>query len=286
MTENKFIFYTYTLAFGIPSPKIYAIYDPHLSSINGFTIIKTIDQLIDFISQSDITQFVIKPVEGTRGQSVLILLFDKERTEFRFSSGEPLTTDYIANVLQGYNYRGTSQSSFLVQERLTPHESTLELSEYVPFSYRALTLLDESDNPHIISIYGKSATGKNVTDNRHAEGLVCLLDDTGLCYGARRSDLGEIFDRHPTDGFMLKGWRPPFYNQVCELALRLAKTFFLVRCVAWDITVAKNGVYVIEGNNPWNKAIQRVYDKGLYSGAFGEEARKAIENGPSNSPWW
>ena len=62
LTENKLFFYTYAVAFGIPTPKIYAIYDPHLPNMNGFTIIKTIDQLTDFLSQKNIRELVIKPV--------------------------------------------------------------------------------------------------------------------------------------------------------------------------------------------------------------------------------
>lgn len=180
-----------------------------------------------------------------------------------------------------------TQSTFLIQERLAPHESTLELSKYVPFSYRVLTLLDESNKPHIISVYGKSAVGNNVRDNISSGGIACLLDDTGLCYGVvDRESVSRIIDSHPTTGFILKGWKPPYYEEICELALRMSKTFFLVRCIAWDIVVAKSGVYVIEGNNPWNKNIQRVYDRGLWSGVFAEEAGRVIVNRPPKSPWW
>ncbi len=231
---------------------------------------------------------MIKPVEGTKGQSILVLIFDKTRGEFCSVSGEPVSVNTISNVLKGYNYRETTQSSFLVQERLTPHESTLEQNKYVPFSYRVLTLLDESNTPHIIEVYAKSAVGNMDTDNRLSGGLFLLLDHAGLCYGARTSqDSGfKIIDHHPTSGFMLKGWKVPFYKEVCELALRLAKAFFMIRCVAWDIIVAKSGVYVIEGNNPWSSGIQAVYERGLWNGVFGEEAGRAIENGPSRSPWW
>ena len=56
--------------------------------------------------------------------------------------------------------------------------------------------------------------------------------------------------------------------------------------MAWDIIVAKQGVYVIEGNNPWNVDVQEVYDKGLWSDIFAKEAGNAIQNGPAKSPWW
>jgi len=287
ITENKLIFYTHTMAFGIPTPKIYAVYDPNLPRINGFTIINTMDHLIDFISRNNITQFVIKPVEGTRGKSILVLLFDKKTEGFRSVSGEAASVTSIAKVLEGYNHRGTMQSCFLLQERLTPHESTLHLSEYVPFSYRVVTLLDESNKPHIIALHGKSAVGNNTSDNREAGGLTCLFDDTGVCYGASSQESGfNVTERHPTNGFMLKGWKAPFYKDVCELALRLSKTFFLARCVGWDIVVSNSGLYVIEGNNPWSLKQQEVYYRGLWTGVFAKEAGRAIKNGPSKSPWW
>lgn len=287
ITENKLIFYMYCVALGIPTPKIYAIYDPHMPNINGFTVIKTIDQLIDFISRQNIAEFLIKPVEGTRGNSILVLCFDKKKRRFRSASDETVSVTSISKLLEGYKYRGTTQSGFLIQERLTPHESTIELSPYVPFSYRVLTILDGSNKPHIIEVYGKTAVNNYVTDNRAAGGLTILFDDTGLCYGARSKESAfNIIERHPTNGFMLNGWKAPFYNDVCDLALKISKAFFFARCVAWDIIVAKSGVYVIEGNNPWNVGQQKVYYRGLWSGVFSREAAKAIENAPPKSPWW
>lgn len=106
LTENKLIFHTYSIAHGIPTPEIYAIYDPHLRSVNGLTTVRTVDQLVDFISRRDISQFVIKPVEGTRGQSVLALFYDKKSGEFRSVSGELISMECIGKVLEGYNYRG------------------------------------------------------------------------------------------------------------------------------------------------------------------------------------
>ena len=71
----------------------------------------------------------------------------------------------------------------------------------------------------------------------------------------------NIIEHHPTSGLLLKGLKAPFFKEVCELAVQLSRTFYLIRCVAWDIIVAKQGVYVIEGNNPWNVDVQEVYDK-------------------------
>jgi hypothetical protein len=84
----------------------------------------------------------------------------------------------------------------------------------------------------------------------------------------------------------VKGLEDPFCKEVYGLALRLANAFFLVRCMAWDIVVAKSRVHVIEGNNPWNRDIQEVYDRGLWSGVFAKEAARTIINGPPKSSWW
>ena len=287
LTENKLVFYTYCKSMDVPTPEIYAIFDPNMPDIDDFPTLGTVDQLTEFVSTNDISEFVLKPVEGTRGQSILVVLFNKDKGEFQTVTGEKLGRDQIKNVLEAYNYRDSSQSGFMVQERLTPHSSTLDLSKYVPFSYRILTILDGSGQPHIIEVYGKCAVGDSDTDNWEGGGLALRLDQNGVCFGANEKGYGlDPRETHPTHGFKFIGWQAPFYKEVCEVGIKAAKAFFYVRCVAWDIIVAESGVYVIEGNNPWSVLQQEAYYRGLWQGVFGEEAGKAIKNGPVKSPWW
>jgi hypothetical protein len=288
LTENKYIFYSYCRTLGLPTPEILGIFDPRLPAYNGNEVIRSIDDLKGFLSERNICEFVVKPAEGTRGQSIVVIRFSQEEGAFSRISGEKVDDAFVRQALGGYAYRETLQSTFLIQERLRPHPCTFVLSENVPFSYRVLTILGERNEPEIIEVYAKAAVGTSDTDNWELGGLTIRLDDQGVCYGA--NDNAEyrfdVMEAHPTNAFVFKGWKAPFYDEVCDLGLKLAVSFHFARCVAWDIIVADKGVYVIEGNNPWSVAQQEVYDRGLWQSSFANEAEKAIRRGAVKSPWW
>jgi len=213
--------------------------------------------------------------------------FNMHNRQFYLPSGDQVPDATIEEGVSKYCFRGVERTDFFVQVRLLPASTTLSLSTLCPFSYRAITLADQRGHYSIIRIYAKSATGNNFADNRHAGGLTCLLDRNGVCAGARSQTSGaELMEMHPTTSFRLKGWEPPQFVEVCDLALKAASAFPFLKCVAWDIAVAKEGVFLLEGNNPWNKDVQEVYDEGLWKDTFEREASLAIATGPSKSPWW
>jgi hypothetical protein len=287
LTENKLIFYTYCKNFKLATPEIYAIYDPNLPEIENFSVLRNVDQLIDFVIESNISEFVIKPTEGTKGQSFRVLRFDKKESEFYSVLGQRIHKDTVSQLLKGYNYRNTAQTNFLIQERLHPCSATLALSPYVPFSMRFLTLLDHTYTPHIIEAYGKSAVGENETDNRASGGLLIRMDRKGICLGVNsRDSRSGVSEKHPLNNFIFKDWQVPLFHEAWDLALKSARAFYMVRCVAWDIIVSEKGARVIEGNNPWNVLQQDAYDRGLWQGVFAAESEVALKKVSVASPWW
>jgi hypothetical protein len=287
LTENKLTFYAYCLVYNISTPRVFAVYDPQIPAMNMLKTLHTVDELLAFINSENISEFVLKPTEGTRGQSILVVKYDKSENTFKNITGTLIEKNDLERVLNQYNYRGSSQSGFLVQQRLTPHESTIQFSKNVPFSYRVLTILDENNEPEIIEIYAKASVGESDTDNWEGGGLTLRLDEKGVCYGANSLDSRfDLFFYHPTNNFSFIKWQAPFYKEVCELGIQCAKAFHYVKCVAWDIITSKEGIYVIEGNNPFSVGQQEVYFRGLWQGTFAQEAEKAIKNGPNKSPWW
>jgi len=215
------------------------------------------------------------------------LKFDREHETFSDHLDKPVVKTDLEKVLHQYNYRGSSQSNFLVQQRLTPHESSMQLSKYVPFSYRVVTVLDEKNRPEIVEVYGKAAVGESDTDNWERGGMSLRVDNKGVCQGGNYiKSRFEIVQRHPTNDFPLVNWQAPSYREVCDLALRCAGAFHYVRCIAWDIIAAKEGVFVIEGNNPFSVLQQEAYFRGLWQGTYATEATRAFREGPRKSPWW
>jgi len=293
MTENKLLFHRYCQSSNLPVPELLGIYDSSGESLYGIDVIDNYESLCSFIKSSGIFNVILKPNEGTRGQSVLALEYRSENDCFYSPDGKNLTGEYIENILGGYTYRESRSTVFLIQERILPSVSTSNiLSKNCPFSYRIITLLS-GDAVYPIKQYAKAATGDNYTDNRYASGLTLLLNSDGICSGARsKKNFTDLMLYHPDTNFEFSGWEAPGYQEVIRLAEKTARTFSFVSCVAWDIVIGINSngeeqICLLEGNNPWNIGIQEVYDKGLWHGSFKDEVLKKSQDPDwGKSPWW
>ena len=64
--------------------------------------------------------------------------------------------------------------------------------------------------------------------------------------------VGKTFKKHPETGFILDGFKIPYYNEACRLIEKANKSI-PERIVGWDIAIAVNGPVLIEGNdnNSW-----------------------------------
>lgn len=284
LTENKFIFYTYCKTMNVATPEIYALYNTNISKIKGFPVLRNLDALKGFLNSNKISDLVIKPADGTKGQSVLTLKYGN--MDFYDQDDQLLTNNELEKILSGYTYRDSHQTNFMVQQRLKPHESTLRLNDKVPFSYRVLTILNRNGEPEVVEVNGK-ASRNNVTDNYESGGMVLSVDSNGICQGGiMKAEPNKVFDKHPDNDFVLKNWKVPQYEDVCQLAKEAAAAYYFVKCIAWDIIVSSEGVFVIEGNNPWNVKQQMSNNRGLWQGTFMEESERLFKSGIPRSPWW
>jgi hypothetical protein len=285
LTENKLLFYLLCQALGVPTPRVYAVVDPYRSRSAMVPTLRAAEEIPRLLSDLGESDVVIKPVNGTRGRAVWVLRYDRDHG-FSTIQGRKLSSDEFREVLH-YEFRGATERSFLIQERLVPHECTKHLNTHCPFSYRVITLVDDHGEPQILFTYAKLASEGSLSDNLHAGGLALLADRGGTCLGARgEKSYHDLLTRHPTLDFELCGWKLPFFEDVQSLAVRVASEFSLVRCVAWDIAVSRQGLMVYEGNNPFNHDIQLVYDTGLWQGLFAAEAAIALKSARQLPPWW
>ena len=73
VTENKWLFYTHMLSFGLPIPRSLGYFD----TINGRTAegkrLRCSSDLKEMIEALGDTEFVIKPILGGKGNDVLVL---------------------------------------------------------------------------------------------------------------------------------------------------------------------------------------------------------------------
>lgn len=116
---------------------------------------------------------------------------------------------------------------------------------------RVETYIDKHNKTHILSAYMRFGTGNSVVDNATSGGIYVGIDmlngtlkDTALQevhFG------GNDFEEHPDSNFIFKGFKVPFFKEVCELVLK-ATDFLPDRFIGWDIAVTNDGPIIIEAN--------------------------------------
>ena len=182
---------------------------------------------------------------------------------------------------------------YIVQRRIRPHPRLEPLTSGAVPTVRALTILDEQNEPEIIGASFRMSIGENRTvDNIHAGGLACRVSLNSGTLGPA-SNLGSDarlgwHSNHPTTGGLIDGTGLPFWEEVKATAIRAHSAFEGRVLIGWDIAIDDEGPIIIEGNRgPDMDLMQRFMETGFCGPhRFGElvahhlAARLRLEKGP------
>lgn len=285
LTEDKLVFSLLCDSLDLPVPKLLGV--TGFQNVGGSVVteLPTLASVIASARSAGVTEVVIKPVDGTKGQRVTAFRIVDDRC-VSVVADSPFGEVEFAQATAPYEYRGSSQRKFLIQERILPDEFTSSLGYRAPMSYRIITLSTREHGLQVIRRYLKIPGREVITDNLATGGYACPISSSGLILGGRRRDCFDVL--HSTadvSSLRLSGWAPPRLEEVTALALKASSSFASVRCIAWDIAIGRQGLAIFEGNNPWNLDVQEVFDSGLWAGEFARES-VAAENAAARPPWW
>ncbi len=109
----------------------------------------------------------------------------------------------------------------------------------------------------------RTGRGGSYVDNASSGGIYALVDtETGKILGPARSDLNELFERHPDTGVRFEGNYIPRWNELNDLLEKVVRVVPEQKQVGWDFALSKNGWVMVEGNT--NPALQSFdFDHGL-----------------------
>lgn len=151
----------------------------------GLAVVSSASELVGVVRLLRLTDFIIKPRHGTKGQLAFGLRIAPSGEMLDFS-GEVVSTERLDQQLS-YEYRGVTEVSFLVQGRVRPHPSMANLKLDAPLSYRVLTLVLGSGHIRILRTYLKLPAIRAITDNLAAGGIACPVDDAGVLAGVGKA---------------------------------------------------------------------------------------------------
>lgn len=191
---------------------------------------------------------------------------------FAGSVGEQLSgEDLLARLLVR-----SRRAPLIVQPRLRPHSSLVEITAGALPTLRILSCLNREAEPEVMAAMLRTSIGKSRTvDNLHAGGIGAFVD-LGSSLLSRSSNLGSDarlgwFSTHPDTGAQIEGRSVPCWAQAKALAIAAHRQFNDRVVVGWDIAILDDGPILIEGNgNSDLDILQRFMRVGLREHRFGQ----------------
>jgi glutathione synthase/RimK-type ligase-like ATP-grasp enzyme len=135
----------------------------------------------------------------------------------------------------------------VVEELVIQHHVLSEIHPFSVNTLRIMTILVDGV-PYIPCIYLRIGNGKHV-DNLNSGGWGAVVDtQTGIIPMVAVDKDGNVAERHPLTGAMIKGVQLPFFEEAKEMCRRASHVVEGINIVGWDISVTENGPLLIEGN--------------------------------------
>jgi len=255
-TEDKGIFYRFAEAWGIPIPRLYALYyrkSPGWALPN--IVLSDKKAWTRYLEDHVPEDFVMKPCRGVYGRNVRI--FIKSNEGFQSPFGEKYSAGEIYDLMA----KDPVYDRYVIQERLVNHPDIVQLTG-TPYlqTVRISTLMDENDKCHILHSSFRMVMGDQVIDNFSTGSSGNLLSgvvmDKGvLKQGITRDEKGMIAREvwiHPRTGVRIEGFRLPSWEACLRLVKESAPKFLPIRTLGWDVGLTPQGPVIVEANMFWD----------------------------------
>lgn len=245
LAHDKLIFQAAATGFGLPMPKLRAIYHP--TRIAGpLPQARDAEGLRELLVNGLSGPLFAKPIDGM--YSIGALAIDRGPAGQGFLvNGHAVSADDLVRYL-GFR----ENSGYLFQDRLVPHPRIASLiGDRLP-TIRVLVLVDRHGRGEAVSAVVKLPAGTQAADNfwRPENLLGAVEPDTGTVkrvingWGHRL----EAVDTHPDTGVRLTGVTLPQFDETMALVRRAASAFPGIRTQSWDIALCDTGPVVMELN--------------------------------------
>ncbi|WP_166259667.1 sugar-transfer associated ATP-grasp domain-containing protein [Marinobacter salicampi] len=177
-------------------------------------------------------------------------IFDsKDRVFLKPASGWGGERCFLATSPNDIPDKGT----YVIENCAEPHPYALTIFPYSINTIRVFTLKDEHNEPFIVGAAHRfGGQADSPIDNFSKGGISCGIDMATGILKSGTSNPGAhatiLHQQHPVTKVDLAGVQIPFWEDVKNLALDLARYYGDLNYAGWDIYVSPNGPKIIEGN--------------------------------------
>ena len=283
---DKFSFALVAHAFGLPVPRLRAVYMPGEAATSGVAdvALNGTEALASWLRTQDHWPLFAKP-------SYCQLGFGCHRfTGYRSSddslvkrSGEAIAVEHFVNKIVDHStsHFYVREMGYLFQEALRPHRAIAELLGNETISGVRLVLIQDEQGVEVIGALWKLATGANDVDNTRGYSTGNLTGGIDIETGRLGQVLNgywphaEVVTKSPDTHRSLEGFVIPFWPEVKALCSRAASVFPLLRIQYWDIAVTDDGPRILELNDEGSVQGPQLWGRGFLT----ERMRALLRDG-------
>ncbi|MBQ6334188.1 MAG: hypothetical protein IJI46_03850 [Erysipelotrichaceae bacterium] len=186
----------------------------------------------DFVSFcKDKNVFFCKPADSCSGKGIYKNIYLDEKSDLK----------------QIYEY--LKENHLFIEESIVQHKEMAKLHKESINTIRITTLLDNNDEAHVMYALQRIGIGDMMVDNVGSGGIYTVLSEDGEIVNPCWSDKTiTTYEKHPTTGLDLIGFKVPYFEKALQLCKKAAKVEKHVRYVGWDIAITDKGPVIVEGN--------------------------------------
>lgn len=182
--------------------------------------------LIAFFGRNE--QFMAKELVNTQGKGV-----------WKFTSADVDPDLFLAEH---------KDMPMLLEEVIRQHP---DMSKLNPSSVNTIRIITAHYKGRTLIVGGALRCGGKdaVVDNFSNGGIAYPLDmETGVVCAPGWDHEGQRYERHPTTGIDLMGFRVPYWDDIIRQTTAAAEMLPRVGYIGWDIAVTQDGPDFVEGN--------------------------------------
>lgn len=202
------------------------------------------EDIIAFITKHP--DIIVKPTEGGMGKGIEIIHASERES--------------IENMVEHVR----KFKNCVIEELLMSDDFMQSLHPQSLNTIRVPTFLEADGTVTVFHPFLRVGRGDSIVDNAGSGGIFANIDaKTGIVITDGVDELGHQYKLHPDTNFRYKGLQIPRWNELLQLADKLARVLPTVRFVGFDLALTKNGWVMVEGNNNPQPVQQMVDQIGL-----------------------
>ena len=218
----------------------------------------------NIITQDDIVNLIyktgdviVKPSQDTNsGVGVMCI----NRKEYKSKTE-------ISNLLEKFHY------PYIVQEHIVQHDELSKLNSSSINTFRITTYILNGKIYHFPVVL-RIGTSGSLVDNSHAGGIFVHVNDNGILDKYAYTGFQKKFNIHPDSKIEFENYKVSFVEELIKCAEKMHLNTPQLGIISWDLTVDKDGFFVLIEANTQSQSIW--FSQIIGEPAFGDNTSEIL----------